>query len=508
VLDQFYGDGLSPAIGWRHRRRPAEAAQHPPEGRRLGILAVVGASDGLAAQVLPMLERGVHTYTFSDVSAGFFPGAMQKLAAFPEVETKIFDLEKPGAEQGFEAGEFDLVIGTNVLHAVSDVRVALAHLHGLLAPGGSLVFMDTATPQLWTETVFGLTSGWWRFTDRELRPHQPLLERKAWDHVLREAGFSETASLPGLIGPTGGEGQIGLLARKAWQPSPVLESVVEIPVEKSWLVFADESGLGDQLAARLRAAGARCRVARRGERFASADRDMVTLRAESPDDWKQLLQTFADEAPLERIVYLWNVDAPLEVAADDAIMGTDALLHLTQALETAMPMSKLRIDSVTRGAQPVGRGPVATAVAQAPAVGLMRVILNEHPNFFCRGVDLPPLPSDADVSLIWSELLRADPEREIAFRGEARYVQRLARGRSSIEETLDPAVPLRLGSRERGHLDTLRFVPFTVPPCGPGEVLIDVKAAGMNFRDVLKELALYPSEAADARVFMMKWAAR
>src|SRR4029434_4246557 len=66
---------------------------------------------------------------------------------------------------------------------------------------------------------------------------------------------------------------------------------------------------------------------------------------------------------------------------------------------------------------------------------------------------------------------------------------------------LDPAVPLRLESRERGHLDTLRFAPFALPPCGPGEVLIDVKAAGMNFRDVLKALALYPGEAPDARVF-------
>ena len=62
-------------------------------------------------------------------------------------------------------------------------------------------------------------------------------------------------------------------------------------------------------------------------------------------------------------------------------------------------------------------------------------------------------------------------------------------------------MPLRLESRERGHLDTLRFAPFALPPCGPGEVLIDVKAAGMNFRDVLKALALYPGEAPDARIF-------
>ncbi len=488
LLDQFYGEGLYTshwlaAIGAAVR----EAARHLPEGRGLRILEIGAGTGGLAAQVLPLLARGLHAYTFSDISAGFFPGAMQKLAAFPEVEMKIFDLERSGTEQGFDLGAFDFVIGTNVLHAVSDVRAALAHVHELLAPGGSLVFMDTATSQLWTETVFGLTSGWWRFTDRDLRPHQPLLERATWERVLRESGFSETASLPGLIGPTGGEGQIGLLARKTWQQFPALDLVAGVPAEKSWLIFADESDLGDRLAARLRTAGARCRLVRRG----------VALRAETPEDWTQLLQSFAEDAPPERIVYLWNLDA----STDDEVMGTDALLHLRQALETVMPTANLRIDSVTRGAQPVGREPTPTAVAQAPAVGLLRVMLNEHPNFSCRGVDLPPLPSEADAALIWSELLRTDSERETAFRGEARYVQRIGRGRPSVEQTLDPAVPLRLESRERGHLDTLCFAPFALPPCGPGEVLIHVRAAGMNFRDVLKALALYPGEAPDARIF-------
>src|SRR5207249_10820887 len=97
--------------------------------------------------------------------------------------------------------------------------------------------------------------------------------------------------------------------------------------------------------------------------------------------------------------------------------------------------------------------------------------------------------------------LRTESEREVAFRGEARYVQRLERGHPRQERTLDPAVPLRLESRERGQLDTLRFAPFAQPSCKPGEVLIDVKAAGMNFRDVLKALVLDLGEVPGARIF-------
>ncbi|MEA3209803.1 MAG: hypothetical protein QOE70_2860 [Chthoniobacter sp.] len=498
LLEQFYSDGLLTSH-WLAAIAAAvsEAARALPEGRGLRILEVGAGTGGLSAQVLPALERGLHSYVFTDVSAGFFPGAMQKLAAFPEVETKFFDLEKPGTEQGFEAGSFDFIIGTNVLHAVSDVRATLRHLHDLLAPGGSLVFMDVATPQLWTEAVFGLTSGWWRFTDRDLRSVHPLLGRAQWETILRAAGFAETASLPGLMGPEG-EGQIGLLARKPWQEVARADDLfAEIPAEKSWLIFADASGLGDRLAAYLRGAGVRCRVAQPGLEFAAVERDAFTLRADTPEDWQQLFLTCADDAAPERIVYLWNLDAQ----PGDPVMGTDALLHLAQALETAGPAAKLRLDSVTRGAQPAGRDLAATALAQAPAIGLFRVILNEHPNFVCRGIDLPPAASAADDGLLWSELLRTGVEREIAFRGEARYVQRLDRGRPRVEQWLDSSVPLRLESRERGHLDSLRFTPLAVPPCGPGEVLIDVKAAGLNFRDVLKALALYPGEAPDARIF-------
>ncbi|HZJ14929.1 MAG TPA: SDR family NAD(P)-dependent oxidoreductase [Chthoniobacteraceae bacterium] len=512
LLDQFYGDGLLTshwlaAIG----AAVSEAARALPEGRGLRILEVGAGTGGLSAHVLPLLERGLHTYTFTDVSAAFFPGAMQKLAAFPEVETKVFDLEKPGTEQGLEAGSFDFIVGTNVLHAAADVRAALRHLHELLAPGGSLVFMDVATPQLWTEAVFGVTSGWWRFTDRELRSAHPLLGRSQWEAEMRAAGFSETASLPGLIGPQG-EGQIGLLARKESGSStfqcrvpdgsgaaPLDDSTLELQAtEKSWLIFADHSGLGDQLAARLRAAGACCRVARRGEEFAGAADDTFTLRAGEPADWLTLLESCTTEGPVERIVFLWNLDAQI---GEDAVFGTDALLHLSQALAATQPTAKLRIDSVTRGAQAVGKDTIATAVAQAPAIGLLRVILNEHPNFVCRGIDLSPAASAADEALIWSELLRTDVEREVALRGEARYAQRLDRGRPHLERELDPAVPLRLEARERGQLDALRFAPFVLPPCGPNEVLIDVKAAGMNFRDVLKALALYPSEAPDVHIF-------
>ncbi|WP_395746966.1 SDR family oxidoreductase [Prosthecobacter sp.] len=503
LLDQFYGDGLFSST-WLAAIASAveEAARHLPEGRGLRILEIGAGTGGLASQLLPLIERGLHSYVFSDVSAGFFPGAKQKLAAYPEVEYKIFDLEKPGTEQDLEAGSFDLILGSNVVHAVSDVRAALRNLHELLTPGGTLLFVDVATPHLWLNAVFGLTSGWWRFTDRDLRPHHPLLLRPQWENVLKQAGFSETASLPGLLRQDGGESLIGLLARKEWTPPKMhTPDELESPAEKSWLVLADHGGVGDRLATELQLHGVRCRIAYRGSSFDTDMTDVFMLRAEAPEDWTRLLEACADEAP-ERFVCLWSLDDTMDDSgADAAHLGTDALFHLTKALENLSPTVKRRIDLVTRGAQAVGSQTKALAMAQSAAIGLLRVVANEHPQITCRSIDLPPAASVADNGMLWSELLQKDPEREVAFRGEGRYVRRISRGLPVQEQPIDPAIPLRLESRERGLLDSLRLNSFAPPPCGDGEVMIEVQAAGMNFRDVLKALALYPAETADARIF-------
>ncbi len=501
LLDHFYGDGLL-SSHWMASITAAlrEAASHLPEGRGLRILEIGAGTAGLAAQLLPLLERGLHSYTFTDVSAGFFPGANQKLAAFPEVEYKIFDLEKSALDQGFEADAYDFIVGTNVLHAVADVRATLKVLHEVLRPDGTLMFVDVATPQLWTEAVFGLTSGWWHLTDHDLRPEQPLMQRAQWEKALRDVGFVQTLSIPGLHGPEGGEGQIAVLARKAAAEKNTESAASDAPVESSWIVFADESGLGKEIAAKVTAAGSRCRIVRRGKKFAKSG-DAYTIRAEEPEDWKKLFAESIKDAAPEHLVYLWTLDEVTGMNSEDALMGTDSLLHLTHALEETMPVAKLRFDMITRGAQPAGRDMGATSVAQAPAIGIFRVILSEHTSYSCRCIDLPPVVAKSDDDLLWHELLHGNSEREIALRGEARYAQRLTRGLPVREQKLEATVPLRLESRERGLLDSLRFTPFTMPVCGPDEVLIKVKASGMNFRDVLKALALYPAETADARIF-------
>ncbi len=501
-LEQFYGDGLYAshwvvAIGSSLRR----AAAGLPDGRGLRILEVGAGTGGLASILLPLLERGLHRYVFSDVSAGFFSTAQQKLAAFPEVEYVAYDLERPPEDQGLAAGSFDFIVGTNVLHAVSDVRACLTDLHRLLAAGGTLMFMDVATPRLWTESIFGLTSGWWTLTDRDLRPEHPLLARAKWEELLCGCGFAETLSLPGFRSATGGEGQIGVLARKAWTVPETESPAPLVPEENSWVIFADHHGVGDALAQELRRGGARCRVVHAGREQSVAGGDVRIIDPERAEDWSGLVTDWSAEAPPQRFVYLWSLDQAGLEEADGPLMGTAALLHLSHALDRFSPTGKFRFDLVTSGAQPAGRENLAVEVASGAEIGLFRVITTEHPGAVCRAIDLPTRATAADWRLLWDELQRTEPEREVALRGEARYVQRMTRGLPVADRPLDQSIPLRLESRERGSLDSLKFTPFTLPICGPGEVLIKVHAAALNFRDVLKALGLYPAETADARMY-------
>lgn len=496
LLEHFYSDGVFSAP-WLAAvsaavRRSASAL---PEGRGLRILEVGAGTGGLASYVLPRLERDLHRYVFTDASGAFFPSAQQKLAAFPEVEYLTLDLNRDPFAQGFDAGSFDFIIGTNVLHAAADLRATLNHLHLLLAPGGTLAFVDVATPRTWTESVFGLTGGWWSMTDTDLRKDHPLLARERWEEVLRGCGFEATASLPGLAGPEGGESQFLVLARKAG-----VAVADEDPIETAtqhWLIFGDDSETSSELAHLLRGADSKCTMVRVGADFGASD-DGYTIDPAKESDWLRLAEALSGAVP-ERVLYLRSLNTPRD---GEVLQDVVALRNLSVFLgRFGAAASGLRVDVVTRGAQPAGNGENNVDAGSGALLGIFRVLASENPHLTVRNIDLPTRRTARDASILHRELFRDESEREIALRDEARYGQRLTRGLPGHAHELGPDIPLRVESRERGVLDSLRFTPFAMPVCEPGQVLIRVKAAGLNFRDVLKAIGLYPAETADARMY-------
>ena len=128
-----------------------------------------------------------------------------------------------------------------------------------------------------------------------------------------------------------------------------------------------------------------------------------------------------------------------------------------------------------------------------------KVIALEHPELHCTRVDLDPAAPADDVAMLCEQLLAPDDEREIAIRGGARHVARLvrclpstrpaARGNDAFDE------PTRVENTSPGVLDGLKLAPASRRAPGPGEVELRVRAVGLNFRDVLSAMAMYPGDA-------------
>ncbi|KAI1502213.1 hypothetical protein F5X99DRAFT_427602 [Biscogniauxia marginata] len=129
-------------------------------------------------------------YTFTDVSAGFFEAAKQKLAAWEGMVnfTKL-DIESDPAEQSIELGSYDLIVASMVLHATKSLHKTMSHVRKLLKPGGRLVLIEATQDRLDTQIIFGTLPGWW-LSEEPFRKHSPNVSLKVWDEVLKDTGFS------------------------------------------------------------------------------------------------------------------------------------------------------------------------------------------------------------------------------------------------------------------------------------------------------------------------------
>jgi acyl transferase domain-containing protein/NADPH:quinone reductase-like Zn-dependent oxidoreductase/SAM-dependent methyltransferase/aryl carrier-like protein len=489
-----------------------------PPGRTVRVLEIGAGTGGLTSYVLPWLPPGRTEYVFTDLSNHFFLKAEPKFADYPFVKYQKLDIEKSPAEQGFSAHSFDVVLASQVLHATLDLRQTLAGVRQLLAPEGMLVLLEIVKPACWLDLVFGLTEGWWRFTDADLRQSYPLLSFSRWQALLAEMGFTETVDAAGTDAPegkrfTGGGLESAVILSRGpalrEEDPPKVAPLITRPEERGgWLFHADRGGAAERLAALLRDRGERCVLVFAGEVFERLGEDRFTVSAASADESLQLVRAVLgpDQPPWRGLVHLWNLDAPdVESMPGDAsahqTAGCLSVVNLIQAWNDA-GVGSPRLWLVTRQTQTVGTQTDRLSLLQTPVWGLGRVVINECPRLRCKQVDLGDA-SEMELQSLVEELWAPDEEDEISLRGEARYVHRYIRtslekqGGAAREDKTDgpsslAAPAFRLEVSRSGVLDGLTLRETERPPPGPGEVEIRVVTAALNFSDVMKALGLYP----------------
>lgn len=171
---------------------------------------------------------------------------------------------------------------------------------------------------------------------------------------------------------------------------------------------------------------------------------------------------------------------------------------LRQTATTKFP-GRVSVWLLTKGANSVADEDIP-ALNQLPLIGLGQSAAVEMWNQNCRLIDLNPTQSNqTNAQHLIMEMSIRDAEPAIAFRDNARWVRRLVRTPEILDQkqkSFSATVPkdseyrVRLGNDDT--IDGLQFerMPGSAP--GRGQIKIAVRAAGLNFSDVLKAIGLYP----------------
>jgi acyl transferase domain-containing protein/NADPH:quinone reductase-like Zn-dependent oxidoreductase/acyl carrier protein len=203
-------------------------------------------------------------------------------------------------------------------------------------------------------------------------------------------------------------------------------------------------------------------------------------------DLDALERALAEGAPVPEVV-LTGVQASARTrdVAQAARAVAQDVLRLVQGWLASERLSGARLIVVTRHAVAVGDG--APDLAVAPVWGLIRSAQSEHPGRFTL-VDL----DGGHVGPGWAALAALD-EPQLAVRAGRLLAPRLTpAGAMAVPD----GTAWRLSAPRKGSLENLALVPSGGDrPLGVGEVRVGVRAAGLNFRDVLIALGLYPGDA-------------
>ncbi|KAL7945270.1 hypothetical protein V8C42DRAFT_357727 [Trichoderma barbatum] len=188
MLDRLYVEGLGPKDGNVDLGALVKqlAHQHP----RMRIIEVGAGTGGSTRAVLGAIGNHYASYTYTDISNGFFENARTVFSQHSDrLVFKKLNIENSPADQGFTEGTYDMVISANCLHATRSLAETLRHCRQLLRPGGRLVLVEITRDFLPTQLLMSTLPGWFLGID-DGRVWAPTVSLEQWDELLRANGFS------------------------------------------------------------------------------------------------------------------------------------------------------------------------------------------------------------------------------------------------------------------------------------------------------------------------------
>lgn len=164
LLTRFYGDLVPLQQANAHSADWVRVLGHQIPGMKiLEVGAGIGGTTGAILQELGGAsgkKACFSSYDFTDVSPAFLEKAKDRFLAWGDlIKYGKLDIEKEPSSQGYEAGSYDLVVASNVLHATARIQRTLENVKQLLKPGGKLLLIEITRRKLTQTLVFGPLKG-------------------------------------------------------------------------------------------------------------------------------------------------------------------------------------------------------------------------------------------------------------------------------------------------------------------------------------------------------------
>ncbi len=194
----------------------------------------------------------------------------------------------------------------------------------------------------------------------------------------------------------------------------------------------------------------------------------------------------------EHVFWDCDEDHPADEADEPrrAHQGAERALAVAQEWLAEECFSASRLVIVTTGAVATSAGEEIESLALSPVWGLVRSAQSEHPERFTL------LDTDhTDDSLQQLERALATHQPQLALRKGGALIPQLAHATRSSGVLEAPAGSAwRLSAGTKGVLEdlTLAADPSLTAPLGAGQVRVGTRAWGLNFRDVMIALGMYP----------------
>ncbi|MEL7462970.1 MAG: SDR family NAD(P)-dependent oxidoreductase [Pseudomonadota bacterium] len=423
--------------------------------RPLNVLIVGDAPSGLGQRIAS--SPAVSRVTMTDPDDVAAESLMQLAAPHPKLAIDIF-------ENVLAKGAYDVALCGDALARLG--RDGLSVIAGAIGSGGLMAAVERA-PDLANDLLNGVAAEWW---SDSLSPEAAMGKRlpgEDWRAALEAARLVDATAAPLLDEAT----EAAVLTARAPQRLTSAETAEDRPATIVALHNggAREADAAAEIEAALAAIGRTVRVA-----------EANALPEGLEDGWEA--------------VYLPGLFAEGEdmTRAEARVTGVRGLLA------DAKPS---RLWLLTRGGRPAAPGASGDhAAADAALWGLGRVLANEPGQPEIRLADFDPaMELERMVELFSAELAAPSDERELIWDEVGRVAPRVEQDVET--EALAEAAALAgdaarvLEITQQGSFDSLKWLSKARRAPEPDEVEIEVRATGLNFRDVMWAQGLLPEEA-------------